>query len=96
MPSGSLHSRGTAVHALCAIAESEIHDGQLERAAITLNAIRRLVKEVITLANDPFITSAPGAVREVSELLADLESRIQQVEAKFPPAEGPMQSHKPC
>ncbi|MGB7135024.1 MAG: hypothetical protein WBD46_07035 [Acidobacteriaceae bacterium] len=78
--SRSLRSRVMVAYALCAVAEGEMRDGQLERALKTIQAVRKLIAEIAMLVSEPN-TTAPNAIREAGEMLGELESRIASVEA---------------
>jgi uncharacterized membrane protein len=87
MVSRSLRSRIMVAYALCAIAESEIQDGDLQRALKTTETVRKLIAEIALLVSDPN-TISPSLIRETAEMLAELESRVVSVEAALggPPA----------
>lgn len=76
----SVRNRIMVCYALCAVAEGEIHEGDLSRASQTTRAIRSVMAEVALLISDPN-TISPGVMRETAELVAELESRILGIEA---------------
>ncbi len=79
----SLKTRIMTGYALCAIAESQIHAGELERAVKSVRAVRELVAEMNSLLDQPQQHSL-SAIREARDTLVDLETRIQAVEAAIP------------
>ena len=68
-------------YALCAVAESEIHDGDSGRALRTIQRVRKL------FVSEPN-TISPSLIRDTGEMLAELERRIVHVETAIgsPPA----------
>jgi len=82
----SLKPRIMTGYALCAIAESQIRAGELERALKSIRAIREMVAEMTALLNEPH-QHFHSAIREAKDTLADLETRIKAVEAALPPNE---------
>lgn len=82
--SRSLRSRVMVSCALCAVAEGEMRDGQLERALKTVQMVRKLIAEMALLVSEPN-TISPNAIREAGEMLGELESRIATVEAGIGP-----------
>ena len=79
----SLKARMMTGYALCAIAESQIHAGELERALKSIRAIREMVAEMNSLLDEPREYSL-SAIREAKDTLADLETRLQAAEAAIP------------
>lgn len=84
-PETALKTRIMTGYALCAIAESQVHAGELERALRSIRAIREVVAEMTTLLSEPRQHSHI-AIREAKDTLIDLETRIQAVEAALPPS----------
>jgi hypothetical protein len=82
--SQSLRSRIMVSFALCAVAESEIHGEEWERAVQTIATIRQLVSEINLLIIEPHPIPV-STIREAGELAAELESRIQAIEAAIGP-----------
>lgn len=78
--SRSLRHRIMVSYALCAVAESEIRDGNPARALHTTQTVRNLMREIALLVSEPN-TASPSAIREAAEMLAELEERIAGVEA---------------
>ena len=76
----SLRRRIMVTYALCAIAESDAQDGNWERAAQTVKAIRRLIAEINVLIFEPIDRIPAGTIHEAGELLAELENRTQSIE----------------
>lgn len=75
-----LRSRVMVCYALCAVAESEIQDGNPERARKTIETVRKLIAEIAALVSEPSPISS-SAIRDAGELLAELESRVASLEA---------------
>lgn len=69
--------------ALCAVAESQVHAGELHNAVGTVKSIRSLMNEVSLLLSEP-VHLSPSAIHEAAELLAELESRTQAIESAMP------------
>lgn len=65
----SIRSRIMVCYGLCAIAHSEVHSRQLERATGTLEAIRKNLQE-INLLTSPETTNA---LPELREMLGELD-----------------------
>jgi hypothetical protein len=85
-PNHDKHQRGEALrtrvmvaNALCSITESQLHSGEAERAATTIEAIRGTVKEIKEIADDSDQLSS-SAARELSEFIMELEKRIGRME----------------
>jgi hypothetical protein len=78
----ALRSRIMRSHALCAVAESEIHSGHMERALRTVRSLRGLMAEIAPLIDQPH--SAFDS-RDASDLLAELETRLRAIEGAIPP-----------
>lgn len=76
----SLRNRMVTTFALCAVAESEVQAGELERTIRTVKAIRRLLAEINVLICGPLDHISLSAIHEAGELLADLENRVQAIE----------------
>jgi DNA helicase TIP49 (TBP-interacting protein) len=81
-----------ATYALCAIAESEVYAGELDRTIITVRAIRRLIGEITVLISEPQGRIPITTIREAGELLAEIEHRTQSIEATI----GPSPDHLPA
>jgi hypothetical protein len=88
MVMGSLCHRIMVSHALCAIAESEIRDGDLGRAIKTMETVQDLIADVALLLSNPNGLS-PGAIREAVELLGELDGQVASVEAAIADPPGP-------
>jgi hypothetical protein len=82
--SRSLRNRVMVAYALCAMAEAEAHDGHLNRALQTVVAVRQLMAEIRILIGEPN-TMSSSAVREAADLFAELETRIDAIEAAMGP-----------
>jgi hypothetical protein len=76
----SVKNRIMTGYALCALAESHLHEGERERASNTVAAIRKRMADVTLLLGGGNLMGAI-AIREATELLADLEDRVAKVEA---------------
>lgn len=78
--SKSLRHRLMLCRALCSIAETEVRDGESDRALQTMRSLRKRLAEVTVLISEP----QPLPIRAASEsaaLLAELESRASALEA---------------
>lgn len=80
----SLKTRIMTGFAVCAIAESHVRAGELERALKSIRVIREMIAEMTGLLDAPQQYSH-SAIREARDTLVDLETRIQAVEAALPP-----------
>jgi ATP/maltotriose-dependent transcriptional regulator MalT len=76
----SLRSRVMSCHALCAIAESDVGAGQLDRAVKTVQSIRRLLGEISALTTEPDRISSTTAL-QLSGLLLERDGRTTKIEA---------------
>jgi hypothetical protein len=67
-------------HALCSIAESEAHAGELTMVRETVRAIRGIVQEIGLAITGPQSASA-SVVQELAEFSLELERRVANIEA---------------
>lgn len=68
----SIRSRVLVCYGLCAVADSEVKVGQLERATGTVHAIREVLAEINQLAVEP--QNIPGGpIRDLKEMLDELD-----------------------
>lgn len=74
-----LRTRVMVAHALCAIADSELHAHKMRKALKTIIAIRRIINEVNLAVVSPARLSANTA-RELEQLSWDLEHRVRNIE----------------
>lgn len=84
--SQTLRNRIMATYALCAVAESEVHAGELERACQTVKAIRRMLSDINILVCTPADRPCSSAIHEAAEMLAELENRTQTIEQSIGPS----------
>jgi len=75
----SLRSRVMTAYALCAIAESDLHAGEINRATQTAKTVRELIEEINRLASDVSQLSS-SALRDLSEFSTELERRVQKID----------------
>lgn len=82
LASQSLRSRIMVSYALCAVAESEIHNGEIQRAEETVKRVRSLLAEALLLVSGTSVSSV-SVIREAAEMLAELEDRLSKIEASI-------------
>lgn len=88
----SLRSRIKNSSELCSIAQGQIRAGEPDSALKNVVAVRRVMAEVVQLANSPYSASA---LRQTSQLLAELESQLARLEAAAVLFGGTMPEGKP-
>ena len=74
----AIRSRIMTSHALCAIAESEVHAGEMKMATGTISNTRKLIREIDALIGTGMSVSA---AHELAELLRELDHRLRNIEA---------------
>ncbi|HEY1759441.1 MAG TPA: hypothetical protein VGG72_28975 [Bryobacteraceae bacterium] len=68
----TLRSRIMVCYGLCAIAESEVHAGQIARATGSIQAIRQVLRDINLLTTDPR-TLSEEPIRNLNEMLEELD-----------------------
>lgn len=75
----ALRTRAMVANAVCAMAESEVHSGMLDRAITNLRKIHTIVEEINVYISAPNEVSSEAA-REIGELVSDLQARIGAID----------------
>jgi len=73
----TLRSRIMVTYALCAVAESEVHAGQLESSLQIVKTIRRMLSDINVLVSGPMDRLSLRTIHEAAEMLSELEIRTQ-------------------
>jgi hypothetical protein len=73
----AIRSRVMVSHALCAIAESELHAGEMTMAAGTISSARILIQEINALVGPGM---SGGAADELAEFLRELDHRLRNID----------------
>ena len=66
-------------YALCAVAESELHTGEMKMAAEAVRAVRGIIQEIGLAISGPQHVSC-GAVRELTEYISELQHRLGKID----------------
>ena len=78
----ALRTRVMVANALCAITESQLQSGEIERATASIKAIRGIMAEIAAACEPDHLSS--GAARELSEFIEELERRVVKMETALP------------
>lgn len=80
-----LRNRAMVANALCALAQEEYHAGQEERATKTIQTARTVLHDIWVILTGEVSAVSGSDLREVSDLLAGLEARIDGIEKAIGP-----------